>query len=110
MDMVKLVIICHYSNPEVREFMHFSQHPLFNVGRRILGLQTKKIGVGDVSPWVTYLVDYLRKRDDIELHVVSSHSALDKGDYHFVNGNVDFHFVNIGYSTMLKYILKKPAV
>lgn len=110
MNQIKLAIVCHYSNPEVRKYMQFSKRWLFNIGRRILGLEPKGSGFGDVSPWVTYLVDFLSKRDDIELHVVSSHSALSKDIYNFKNDGVDYHFVNIGYSTMLKYILKIPAL
>lgn len=110
MNKIKLAIICHYSNPEVRSNMQFSYSRMFNFGRCLFGLEPKRIGVGDVSPWVTYLVEFLRKRDDIELYVISSHSALAKSQYHFTGGNVDFHFVNVGYSTMLKYLLRSPSL
>lgn len=109
MDKIKLAIVCHFSNPEVREQMHFSNRRLFNLGRRLFSQEQKQKSVGDVSPWVTYLIEFLRKRDDIELHVISSHSALNRNLYHFDNDNVDYHFVNIGYSTMLKYLLRSPS-
>lgn len=110
MDKIKLAIVCHFSNPKVRECMHFSSSRLFNIGRRLFGLEPKRTVLGDVSPWVTYLVEFLSKRDDIELNVVSSHSALNRKSYYFRQDNVDYHFVNIGYSTMLKYLLRFPSL
>ena len=42
----------------------------------IIGLPTIGRGYGDVAAWDTYMIELLRKREDMELTVISAHAGL----------------------------------
>ena len=54
-DKIKVAMVCHFSNPKIREAVEWC--------RRGPG--------GDSAIWNTLLIEELEKRDDIELHVIA---------------------------------------
>lgn len=107
---LKLAIVCHFSNEEVRRFLPLGNSRLYVLGRKLLGLPAKQACYGDTSPWVSYLLSYLKKRDDLELYVISSHQGLKKSTYSFESENVHYSFVKCEVANMLKYLVRSPKV
>lgn len=103
---IKVALIGHYSTAEVREKMLLDNRKLYNIVRKVFGMPTKKGGFGDIAPWTAGFVHYLSQREDIELHVISSHSGLKKMHYSFKMNNVNYHFVKVDYTNFMRRIVK----
>ena len=105
---IKVVMICHFSNAEVREHLPLSNGRLYRFMRRVLKLPMKRQGYSDLAPWDSSLIRDFKQRDDIELFVISAHSGLKKRTVSFNMDNVNYLFVRCNVATMLKHIVKKP--
>lgn len=78
MDKIKVALICHFSNPLVRDHLQ---------------LQSKESGCfSDFGGWITNIVNGLKSFDDIELHVVAPHRGMKKTTQEFETGGVTYHF------------------
>lgn len=106
MSKIKLSLICHFSNAEVREQLPLDNRKLYAFVRKTLGMSEKNRGYGDIAPWVSNMIDNLKKRDDIELHVISAHTGLKKMKATFELDNVHYYFVKADYATLLKRLIK----
>lgn len=107
---LKVAIVCHFSNEEVRRSLPLGSNRLYVFGRKLLRLPAKRVCYGDISPWVSYLLSYLKKRDDLELHVISSHKGLKKSLCSFESENIQYSFVKCEWANMLKYVVKSPKL
>ncbi len=107
---IKVALVCGFSNAKVREKLPLSRRGLYNFGRRLFGLPTKSTSYGDIAGWDTYMIDLLRRREDIDLTVISEHSGLKRRVTSFDMEGVHYHFVQIESATLLKYIIKSPAL
>lgn len=107
---LKVALVCHFSNPAVREHLPLSKRMLYIIGRRLLGLPSKSAGYGDVAGWDTYMIELLRQRKDIELYVISAHSGLKKRVVNFELNGVHYSFVRVDGATLLKHIIPNPAL
>jgi len=105
---IKVAMICHFSNPEVREHLPLDKRRLYTIVRKVLRLPSKKGGYGDIAPWDTDIIKDFRNREDIELHVVSAHSGLKRPEVYFVSNKVQYHFISCDIAVMLKHIIKTP--
>lgn len=105
---IKVAMICHFSNAEVREHLPLSKGRLFHFMRILLRLPMKRNGYSDLAPWDSTLIRDLKKRDDINLFVISAHSGLKKRKVCFNIDNVKYLFVRCNVATMLKHIIKSP--
>ncbi len=105
---MKVAMICHFSNAEVREHLPLSNGRLYRFMRRVLKLPMKRQGYSDLAPWDSSLIRDFKQRDDIELFVISAHSGLKKRTVSFNMDNVNYLFVRCNVATMLKHIVKKP--
>lgn len=109
-NRIKVAIVCHFSNPMVRSHLPLDNRKLYYTARKILGMPNKRVGYGDMAAWDSYLIEFLSKRSDVELYVISAHSGLRKTTISFVEGNVNYYFVRCDYATMLKRIVKSPSL
>lgn len=109
-DKLKIAMICHFSNAEVREHLTFSKRRLYRLIRRLTGRPVGKSTEGDVAAWDTYIINSLKDRDDVELHVISASNSLDKRKIEFQIGNVHYYFFRASFSTFLKHILTIPQI
>ncbi|MBO6254725.1 MAG: glycosyltransferase family 4 protein [Bacteroidaceae bacterium] len=110
MDKIKLAIVCHFSNPKVREHLPLDNRKLYSIVRRILLMPNKGRGYGDIAPWDSYMVEQLRQRDDIELYVISAHTGLKRGVCSFELEGVHYHFVRCDRATLLKRLIPSPSL
>lgn len=109
-EKIKIAMICHFSNAEVREHLTFSKRRLYRLIRRLTGRPVGKSTEGDVAAWDTYIINSLKDRDDVELHVISASNSLDKRKVEFQIDNVHYYFFKASFSTFLKHVLTIPQI
>jgi len=107
---MKVAMICHFSNTEVRKHLPLSNGKLYRFMRKIFRLPKKNQGYADLAPWDSSLIRDFNNREDIELLVISAHSGLKKRKIAFSIENVKYLFVRCHIATMLKYVLKNPKL
>ena len=110
MNKLKVALVCSFSNAKVREHLPLSDRKLYRLVRRVFGLPTKDGGYGDVAGWDTYMIELLRKRDDIDLTVISAHTGLTKRHVAFDLEGVHYHFVKVEGATLLKHLISSPSL
>ncbi len=74
---LKVVWICHFSNDHIQDI-----------------LKPRK-RINNFAPWITFGIESAKKRNDLELHIVSPHRWINS-DKEFVEGNIHYHFFNPG--------------
>lgn len=107
---IRVAMICHFSNANVRAHLPLDNRKLATFLRKILGLPEKKAGYGDIAPWDTASIAALSLRPDIDLHVISAHSGLKKSIVSFEDNNVHYNFVRCDEATMLKHVIKSDRL
>ena len=101
-------MVCHFSNTEIRGHLPLTDKKLYTLARKVLKLPTKHQGYGDIAPWDTGTINFLKGRDDIDLHIISAHSGLKKRVVSFEDQGVHYNFVRCEVATMLKHVI--PSV
>lgn len=104
-NKMKVAMICHFSNTEVRSHLDLDNRKLYGAVRRLLGMPVKGLGYGDIAPWDTDTIRFLNNRDDIELTVISAHRGLKKSVVDYTDNGVHYFFVKCDIATMLKRII-----
>ena len=108
-NRIKVAMVCHFSNPRVREHLPLNNQKLYNFVRSLMRLPRKSNGYGDVASWDTNIIDNLSKRDDVELYVLSAHSGLKKNVSFNMDG-VHYYFMDCTTSTAMKHLISSPKV
>lgn len=91
MKKIKVVWICHFSNHQIRENLPLSSLWFINLIKLISGKGgTNKYK--DFAPWITQLIAEFEKINEIELHIISPHSGLNKFTYEFELRGIHYHF------------------
>jgi len=75
--MIKVVWLCHFTNSKVQQRIKV-RNP-----------------ISAFAPWITLSIEEIKKRIDIELHVISPHRWI-SGIHSFSEGNVNYYFFNPG--------------
>lgn len=109
-NVLKVLLVCHFSNSKVRDHLQLDNRRLYTFVRRLLGMPNKGDGYGDIAAWDTYMIEHLRKRDDIDLYVISAHSGLKRGVVSFELEGVHYYFVRCDRATLLKRLIKSPSL
>lgn len=102
---MKVAMICHFSNSVVREHLPLGDRKLYVFMRKLLRMPGKRQGYGDLAPWDTFIIESVKQRNDIDLHVISAHGGLKKNKVCFVDGGIHYTFLKCEYSTFLKRII-----
>jgi len=110
MNKLKVLMVCSFSNAKVREHLPLGESKIYRIARHLLHLPAKQVVLGDMAGWVTYMVENLRKRDDIELHVICSHSGMKRRKVFFELEGVHYYCLKCEYATSLKYIIRSPEL
>ena len=108
-NRIKVAMICHFSNAEVRSHLPLDDRKFYTFVRKVLGMPTKGKGYGDIAPWDTSTINYFREREDIELYVLSAHSGLKKRVVSYEDQGVHYYFVKCDMATMLKSIIHNDS-
>lgn len=109
-DKISVALICGFSNAKVRAHLPLDNRKLYNIARRLLGMPARVSKYGDVAAWDTHLIEHMRLRDDVELHVISAHVGMKKGVISFQEDGVDYHFVRSDRATLLKRLIPSASL
>ena len=109
-EKLRLAMICHFSNSEIRGHLPLDNRRLYEIARKILRMPSKGRVYGDIAPWDSNIIDGLRGREDVELHVVSAHTGLKKCVVSFNLNNVNYSFVRCDEATLLKRLVPNPSI
>lgn len=109
-NKINVTLICAFSNAKVRAHLPLDNRKLYNIARRLLGMPARVSKYGDVAAWDTHLIENMRLRDDIELHVISAHVGMKKGVVSFHEDGVDYHFVRSDRATLLKRLIPSASL
>lgn len=107
---MKVAMICHFSNKEVREHLPLSKRRLYRFARKLLGMPRKGGGYGDIAPWDNNFIDATKARDDIELFVISAHGGLKRSRVSFDADGIHYHFIRCEVATLLKNLIPNDDV
>lgn len=100
----KVVLLCHFSNEEIRKKISTRINKIEAIARKLLGKSNIATKDNDFAPWITNLIREFEKIDNIELHVVAPILNLSNDItefnlrgvyYYFFKGNLSFPFENI---------------
>lgn len=87
MNKIKVVWVCHLSNPQIRQHLKFSKWAPLAIVKRIAGKGTHY----DFALWNTNAIQEFEKFDDIELHIVAPHYGI-HGVQQFEMNGIYYHF------------------
>lgn len=110
-NKLRVAMVCHFSNAEVRSHLPLDDNrKLYTFARKMLGMPTKGKGYGDIAPWDTSTISFLKERPDVELHVISAHSGLKKRVVYYEDSGVRYNFVKCEIANMLKRVIRNDAL
>lgn len=100
-NKIKVVWICHLSNPEIRNNLKFRKWSIVEVSKRIVG----KGKYYDFASWNTKGIHEFEKFEDIELHIIAPHYGIN-GLQEFELNNIHYHFFHTEDDNMLSLFEK----
>lgn len=109
-NCIRVAFVCHFSNAKVREHLPLDSRKVYSFIRKLFRLPVKDTTYGDVAAWDTYMIELLRKQDNIDLYVISAHPGLKKRMCSFVMEGVHYYFMPCDVATMLKHVIHNPAL
>lgn len=110
MKKTKILLICSFSNEEIREHIHLRDLRFYNCVRKIFSLPKASAGYGDFAPWDTFMIRGLAERDDIELYVINAHPGMSRSTEHFICDGVNYWCLRIEVATLLKHLISSPEL
>lgn len=87
---MKILWICHFSNPEVRQNLHLSDD-IFETSIRWL-LHKPKRKRSDFAAWISNSIAEFETFKNIELHIVSPHYGMRYMTEEFDQNGIHYHF------------------
>ncbi len=87
---LRVAMLCHVSNPEIRQNIPLVIPKWQNVFNKIVG--RPHFDYSDYAPWNVNTIRGLGSVDDLELHVIVPHLGLRKWTYEYVDKGVYYHF------------------
>jgi len=81
---IKIALICHFMNTTVQ---------------RALGMDGSE---QELAPWISLEIEEIKKRNDIELHVISPFFKI-RINKSFVDRNIHYHCIKVGIPLMRRY-------
>ncbi len=109
-EKIRVAMVCHFSNAEVRSHLPLDNRKVYTFLRRILRMPTKSKGYGDIASWDASTIEFFKKRDDIEVHVISAHSGMKKRVVSYEGEGVHYSFVRCDRATMLKRLIPSDSL
>lgn len=107
---MKVAMICHFSNSEVREHLPLSRRCVYRIARKLLHLPGKRVGYADIAPWDNNIIQCVKERDDIELYVLSAHGGLRRDAFSFDSEGIHYSFFRPELANFLRIIIPFPQL
>lgn len=89
MKKIKVVLLCHYSSPELRSHLALSDLKIENLFNRVF--RRPKYSFGDFASWVTLIISELCCKEEMEIHIIAPHYGLKKKVVEFMDNMVYYH-------------------
>lgn len=105
MDKYKIVFLCHFSNPEIREKLKLKKYSVRNCINRFRGVSLKEYY--DSAIWVSDYIHEFEKHKEFEFHIVSPHRGLRCKTQCFVLNDVYYHFFKCNGNYAYDYLNAK---
>lgn len=105
-NRIKVAMICHFSNADVREHLPLDNRKLFRLMRKVLHMPGKRGVYGDIAPWDTGIINSVKERNDIELYVISAHTGLKKTVVSFLLDEIHYSFVRCEFANLLRKFVR----
>ena len=93
MEKIKVVWICHFSNPMVRSKLTSNFLGFENFARKLLKKEKKNIEV-DFAPWISYLINEFEFFESVDLHIIAPNSNIKYFTFEFCHNKIKYHFFN----------------
>lgn len=102
---MRIALIAGYSSKEIRKHLELkNDSKLYHGLIRLLRLPARVGIFSDTVPWVIPIIDDLKKRPDVELHVVAPHIRLKKNYQRFEMGEVTYHYFPAELTSILRLL------
>lgn len=102
---MKIVLIAGFSNPEIRDHLHFREdRKWYRWLIKMFRLPSRVGEFRDYGSWVVNMISNLEKRDDIELHVVGHQIRLRHSIEEFQLRGVTYHFFQSEWTSFLRVL------
>ena len=88
-EKLKVAWVCQFSNPEIRANLTYSKNIIDMVLRKVMH---KPRRLDDYGQWITNAINEFKSIDDIEVHVISLHSHINKKVIDFQKDGIFYHF------------------
>ncbi len=106
---MKIVLIAGYSSKPVREHLVFKKDSkLYHGLIKLLGLPARVGNFSDTVPWVIPIINDLRKRPAVEMHVIAPHIRLKRGRQEFEMDGVHYHYYPSEWTSLLRLVRIYP--
>lgn len=102
---IKVAMICHFSNNELREHLDLSKMTLTNSLLKIL--KQREFAYGDYAHWINSIAIQCHLYEQLEMHIIAPHFGLKKELYEFTSENVSYHIFNNSPSFLAQGIYRK---
>ena len=100
---MKIVIIAGYSSKPVREHLVFKKESrLYHGLIKIMGLPERVGKFSDTVPWVPLIINDLRVRPNVEMHVIAPHIRLRRRYQEFEMDGVKYHYFPAEWTSFLR--------
>ena len=100
---MKVLLIAGLSDSSVRKHLRFSKdRKLYRQMIRWFRLPARVGEFSDTVPWVKGIIENLRKRDGIELHVMGPHIRLKEPMEEFELQGVTYHYFRSEWSSLMR--------
>lgn len=86
---IKVAMICHFSNKELRAHLGLSKMTLTNLILKLL--KQREFAYGDYAHWINNIATQCAPYDHLEMHIIAPHFGLKKDLYDFTSENVSYH-------------------
>lgn len=87
---LKVAMVCHLSNPMIREHLHLSKNGVYNKLLAIRGHQP--LVYSDYAPWNTFILKESENYKELDLHVISPHPGMIEETEEFEDEGIKYHF------------------
>lgn len=99
---MKIAILCHFSNPRVRERLELMDLSNNNILRQLFGFSAQ--AYGDGAPWISEYINEFEKHREYEFHFIAPHMGMKNAEQEFEDEGIHYHFFRSSRSNIYKLL------
>lgn len=102
MNNNRIVFLCHFSNPFVRNYLGLKRLYIWNCLAKAMHRGISRYD--DFAIWVSDYINEFEKHPEYEFHVVSPHKGMIKKREDFDDRSIHYHFFKCDKNSVLDYV------